>query len=217
MKPPISVDIWSDVQCPWCYIGKRRFETALETFTAANPEQPVNIVYHSFELSPDTPEGFVGTPLEYLSERKGLSREQVLEMFAQVTQIAAAEGLEYHFERAQQVNTRKAHELLHYAKDKGKQLETKEALLRAFFTEGLNLGDVDTLADVGAAAGLDRSDALAALEAGTFENEVTLDEQKARDLGINGVPFFAFNNTYGVSGAQSPAVFLETLEKVSHA
>ncbi|HWH26811.1 MAG TPA: DsbA family oxidoreductase [Pseudolysinimonas sp.] len=216
MSEPIKVDIWSDVQCPWCYIGKRKFETAVANFGAADASAPaVEVEYHSFELAPDTPVDYDGTPADFLSQRKGMSLEQVGQMFDHVTGIAASVGLDYHFDAVHQTNTIKAHELLHYAKSLGLQLELKERLLRAYFTEGRHIGRIEDLADLAAEVGLDRDEVVRVLESEEFLPAVKADVAQARAYGINGVPFFVINGQYGVSGAQDPATFLEVLTKVA--
>ena len=208
MSDPIKVDIWSDVQCPWCYIGKRKFESGIAAFG-----RPVEVEYHSFELAPDTPVDFDGTPVDYLSARKGIPVDQVHEMLARVTGIAAEVGLDYHFDAVQQTNTRKAHELLHFAKAQGKQSEVKELLLKAYFVDGEHVGKLETLADIAAEAGLDPADALRSLEQGEFADAVEADVQQAVALGIQGVPFYVIDGMYGISGAQPAEVFAQALEQ----
>lgn len=209
----VQVDIWSDVVCPWCYIGKRRFETALAEFTQANPQVQVDIIYHSFELSPDTPADFSGSAADYLVNAKGMSRDQVDQMLGQVTQLAAAEGLKYDYAAAQQTNTLRAHELLHFALAHGKQREVKERLLSGFFERGEHVGNIDTLVAVASEVGLPDAAARTALESGEYRAAVQQDIAQAREYGINGVPFFVFDGRFGVSGAQSPEVFVQALEK----
>jgi predicted DsbA family dithiol-disulfide isomerase len=206
---PIKVDIWSDVQCPWCYIGKRKFEAAVEAF-----DGDVEVEYHSFELAPDTPVDYEGTPAQYLAERKGLPMAQVEQMIERVRGIAAAVGLDYDYEHMHQTNTVKAHELLHYAKAHGRQLEMKEALLKAYFIDGGHVGRVGDLADLAATLGFDRQDVVRALEEETYLAAVKADMALARDYGINGVPFFVFDGQYGVSGAQESATFANVLDQV---
>lgn len=210
MSTPITIDIWSDIQCPWCYIGKRRLEAAVEKFSG-----DVAITYHSYELSPDTPVGYVGSTVDYLADRKGMPRDQVHQMLDHVTQTAAGDGLEYHLETAPQINTRKAHELLHFALEHGKQAEMKERLLRAHFTENKHTGEHAVLADLAAEVGLDRDLALAALNDGTYAAAVEADINQARAFGIQGVPFFVIDGKYGVSGAQPAEAFLQALEQVA--
>jgi predicted DsbA family dithiol-disulfide isomerase len=206
----VKIDIWSDIACPWCYIGKRRLETAL-----AQPGAPtVEIEYHSFELSPDTPVDFDGSEVDFLAHHKGMAAEQVEQMLGQMTQLAAAEGLEYHFDTVRHTKTLKAHELLHLAKAHGKQVELKERRLRAYFVEGRHVGRVDELVALAAEVGLDADEARAALESGTYADDVAADIEQARAYGIQGVPFFVFDERYGVSGAQSPETFTSVFEQV---
>ncbi|HEY5319702.1 MAG TPA: DsbA family oxidoreductase [Galbitalea sp.] len=209
MSNPIKVDIWSDVQCPWCYIGKRKFEAAVADF-----EGDVEVEYHSFELSPDTPVDFEGTPIDYLSERKGMPVDQVEQMLARVTGIAASVGLAYDYEHVHQTNTVKAHELIHFAKSKGRQLDMKERLLKAYFVDGRHVGRVEDLADLAAEIGLDRAEVVRVLTANTYLPDVKADVARAQEYGIQGVPFFVFDEKYGVSGAQETAAFTNVLEQV---
>jgi predicted DsbA family dithiol-disulfide isomerase len=205
---PIKVDIWSDVQCPWCYIGKRKFEAGVKAFG-----RPVEIEYHSYELSPDTPVDFEGSPIDYLSERKGLPVDQVHQMLERVTTVAAEVGLDYHYDLVHQTNTRKAHEVLHYAKAHGKQVEMKERLLKAYFIDGGHVGKLEQLADLAAEIGLDRADVLRSLETGEFADAVEADVQQAQAYGIQGVPFFVIDGKYGISGAQPAEAFAGALEQ----
>ena len=205
----IKVDIWSDVQCPWCYIGKRKFEAAVAGF-----DGEVDVEYHSFELAPDTPVDFDGTPKDYLSQHKGVSVQQADEMLARVTGIAASVGLDYDYDHVHQTNTVKAHELIHFAKSKGRQLDMKERLLKAYFVDGRHVGRIDDLADLAAEIGLDRAEAVQVLTDNTFLADVKADVAQAEAYGINGVPFFVFDEKYGVSGAQDAATFANVLEQV---
>ncbi|MDX6321102.1 MAG: hypothetical protein QOF52_960 [Propionibacteriaceae bacterium] len=209
VSEPIKVDIWSDVQCPWCYIGKRKFESGLAEF-----DGDVKVEYHSFELAPDTPVDYAGTPADYMLERRGIPREQFEQMTERVTTIAASVGLDYHFDLVHQTNTIKAHELLHHAKTQGRQLEMKERLLKAYFVDGAHVGRIEDLADLAADVGLDRAEALRALSDGDFLPAVKADVALAREYGIQGVPFFVFDHKYGVSGAQDAATFTTVLEQV---
>lgn len=209
VSEPIRVDIWSDVQCPWCYIGKRRFEAALEGF-----DGEVEVEYHSFELAPDTPLDFVGSTVDYLTERKGLTREQVDVMLERVTGIAASVGLDYHFDDVHQVNTVTAHELIHHAKARGLQEPMKERLFRAYFTEGRNLGDVETLVELAEEVGLDGDEARRALHDHDHLAAVKADVAQAAAYGIQGVPFFVIDGKYGISGAQETDTFVRALDQV---
>lgn len=211
----VKIDIWSDVACPWCYVGKRRLETALGRLEESGFAPQVEIEYHSFELSPDTPVDFDGTEVDFLAGHKGMPREQVEQMLGQMTQLAAAEGLAYDFDAVQHTKTLAAHELLHHAKAHGKQVEMKERLLKAYFEEGQHVGRVQVLADLAAEVGLDRDETVAALEDGRYADDVQADIEQARAYGINGVPFFVVDGRYGVSGAQDPAVFVQVLEQAA--
>jgi predicted DsbA family dithiol-disulfide isomerase len=206
----IKVDIWSDVQCPWCYIGKRKFEAAVAGF-----DGEVDVEYHSFELAPDTPVDFDGSPKDYLAERKGVSPDQVDQMLERVTGIAASVGLDYDYDHVHQTNTIKAHELLHYAKSQGRQLDMKERLLKAYFIDGRHVGRIEDLADLAAEIGLDRAEVVQVLTDNTYLADVKADVAQAEAYGINGVPFFVFDEKYGVSGAQNPATFANVLEQVA--
>ena len=205
----IKVDIWSDVQCPWCYIGKRKFEAAVEQF-----DGDVVVEYHSFELAPDTPVDFDGTPKDYLAEHKGISPDQVDQMLERVTGIAASVGLDYDYDHVHQTNTIKAHELIHYAKSQGRQLDMTERLLKAYFVDGRHVGRIEDLADLAAEIGLDRDEAAKVLTENTYLADVKADVAQAEAYGIQGVPFFVFDEKYGVSGAQDPATFANVLAQV---
>ena len=209
---PIKVDIWSDVQCPWCYIGKRKFEAGVKEFGRA-----VEIEYHSFELAPDTPVDFEGTPKEYLAERKGLSPEQVDVMLERVTGIAASVGLNYDYDSIKQTNMIKAHELLHLAKAHGKQIEMKERLLKAYFEEGKHVGKIENLADLAAEVGLDRAEVVEALTNETYLSAVKADMAQAQAYGVSGVPFYVIDGKFGISGAQDPSTFAAALTEASQA
>lgn len=205
----IKVDVWSDVQCPWCYIGKRKFEAAVAQF-----DGEVEVEYHSFELAPDTPVDFEGTPKDYLAQRRGISPEQADQMLERVTGIAASVGLDYDYDHVHQTNTIKAHELLHYAKSQGRQLEMKERLLKAYFIDGRHVGCIEDLADLAAEIGLDRDEVVRVLTEERYLPDVEADVAQAEAYGIHGVPFFVFNEKYGVSGAQEASTFANVLEQV---
>ena len=209
MSETIKVDIWSDVQCPWCYIGKRKFEDAVSRF-----DGDVEVEYHSFELAPDTPVDYDGTPVDYLSDRKGIDRAQARQMIDRVTGIASEVGLEYDYDHIHQTNTVIAHELLHFAKSKGRQLEVKERLLKAYFIKGEHVGRIEDLVEIAAELGFDRDEVTEALESHRFLPDVKADMAQAREYGIQGVPFFVFDGKYGVSGAQDAGTFANVLEEV---
>ncbi|MBH0009162.1 DsbA family oxidoreductase [Salinibacterium sp. SWN1162] len=206
---PVKIDIWSDVQCPWCYIGKRRLEAAVESSGIA-----VDIEYHSFELAPDTPVEYEGTPTQFLSESKGLASPQVKEMLTRVTDIATSLGLDYDYDHIHQTNTIKAHELLHFAKAQGRQLEMKERLLEAYFVKTEHVGRVADLADIAASIGFDRDEVVRVLESNEYLPAVKADMETAMQYGIQGVPFFVIEGKYGVSGAQESETFANVLTQV---
>ena len=205
----IKVDIWSDVQCPWCYIGKRKFEAGAALF-----DGNVEVEYHSYELSPDTPVDFDGTPVDYMSQRKGMPVAEVEQMLERVTGIAESVGLHYDYDSVHQTNTVIAHELLHYAKAHGRQLDMKERLLKAYFIDGRHVGRIEDLADLAAEIGLDRADVVRALTEHEFLADVKADVALANEYGIQGVPFFVIDGKYGVSGAQDPDTFTQVLNQV---
>ncbi|NEN06472.1 DsbA family oxidoreductase [Diaminobutyricibacter tongyongensis] len=214
MSEPIKVDIWSDIACPWCYIGKRKFEAGSGLFSGAGDDRGVVVEYHSYELSPDTPVDFDGSEIDYLSGHKGIPASQVQPMLERVRGIAGAVGLDYDFDALKHTNTVKAHELLHYAKAHGRQLEMAERLFSAYFVEGRHVGRVADLADLAAEIGLDRDDVVKALEADEYLSDVRTDQSVAVEYGIQGVPFFVIDGRYGVSGAQEAATFAQVLEQV---
>lgn len=205
----MRVEIWSDVVCPWCYIGKRRFEKALARF---DHSEEVEVVWRSFELHPEHPKG-VREPLEEsLAAKIGGTVEQVRAMNDRVKTLAAAEGLDYDFERYTLVNTFDAHRLTHLAQAHGLGAELHERFLRAQLIEGEVLDDADTLVRLSAEVGVPEDDARLVLEGDDYTTEVNRDIRELRALGGNGVPFFVIDRRYGVSGAQPTEVFLRALE-----
>ena len=213
MTQNIRVDIWSDVACPWCYIGKRKFEAAAEQFRAQGGE--VEVEYHSYLLDPSMPVDYEGSQIDYLANRKGMPVEQVKEMSDRITEIAKAVDLHYDFEHQIMTNTVLAHQLIHFAKAHGKQAEMKERLFKAYFVEGKHVGRVDALADLAEEVGLNRAEVMTALEAETYRPDFDADVAQAQAYGISGVPFFVLNGKYGISGAQETATFLEALTNIS--
>lgn len=209
----VDVQIWSDVACPWCYVGKRRFEQAVERFRAEGGD--VSVTYRSFELSPETPVDFEGDEVDFLARHKGMQRDQVVTMLDRMTVVAADEGLAYDFAALQHTNTVLAHQLLHLARSHGQQAAMKERLLAAYFVEGRHVGRVGDLADLAAEVGLDRDEVVAALESGAHLDDVRADQQRALELGIRGVPFFVLDDRLGVSGAQDPEVLLGALRQAA--
>jgi predicted DsbA family dithiol-disulfide isomerase len=206
----MNVDIWSDVVCPFCYIGKRKFESALSKFSH---KEDIHIIWHSFQLSPDM-EYTAGKSLnEWLAEKKGLTVQEAKQMNDHVSNLAAGTGLTFNFDIAKPANTFNAHRLIHFAAKFKLQDKAKERLLSAYFTEGLNVSDKDTLIQLGGEIGLDKKELEAMFDSDDMKYEVQSDIQEAEDNGIRGVPFFVFNRKYAISGAQSPEIFLAALNK----
>jgi predicted DsbA family dithiol-disulfide isomerase len=203
----MRVDIWSDIVCPWCYVGKRRFETALASFTADN----VEVVHHSFQLNPAAPRGSTTSRREMLKQKYSLTDARVDALDAQMTQIAAEEGLQYRLDMAVTGNTLDAHQMVHLAHEHRRQDAMVERLYRAYFTEGRSVFDEDSLVELAGDVGLDRDTARAALEDERYVTAVREDIEAARRLGVTGVPFFVIDGRYGISGAQPSATFLEAL------
>lgn len=206
----MKVDIWSDIRCPFCYIGKRKFETALAQFPQ---KDKVEVEWHSFELDPGlkTKPGF--TVHDYLAQRKGISREKSVQLHHQLTETATQVGLTYNFDQAVIANSFDAHRLVQLAKLNGLGDEAEERLFKAYYTEGKDISDHLTLIILGDEIGLNGKLVKQMLDSDALADEVRYDERQAQELGINGVPFFVINDRYGVSGAQQPEVFLQTLEK----
>jgi len=204
----VKVEIWSDVVCPWCFIGKRRFETALDRF---EHRADVEVEFRSFELNPNAEFQPEGTLEEALARKYGVSLEQAHAMNARVVDAAAGEGLQYRFDIARRGNTFDAHRLIHLAAADGLQAAMKERLMAAYFMEGRAIGDRDTLVELAGEVGVDPGRARAALDSDEYADDVRADEREAAELGITGVPFFVINRRYGVSGAQPPEVMLKAL------
>ncbi|MCC6611824.1 MAG: DsbA family oxidoreductase [Anaerolineae bacterium] len=206
----MKLEIWSDIACPWCYIGRRRLETALSQF---EHRDQVEIVWRSFQLDPGAPQEYEGSINEMLAEMKGIHPQQAAAMHAHVTNLAAQEGLDYRFDRVRPGNSFNAHRLLHLAAHHGVQSEMKERLQKAYFTDGLSIGDAETLVQLAVEVGLDADEARAVLNSDAFAGDVRADIRRAQMLGIGGVPFFLFDERYAVSGAQPAALFTTALER----
>ncbi|WP_218121534.1 DsbA family oxidoreductase [Tessaracoccus flavus] len=213
----IDVQIWSDIACPWCYIGKRRFERALEGF---EHRDEVRVTWRSYQLDPTLPQHDPRSEVEYLVQAKGLPRATVEQMVAHVGEQARGEGLEYNFDALVVANSRRAHRVLQAAKaadaaDGDTRTGTlKEALLAAHFVDGEDIGDVEVLTRLAAQAGIDQAETRAAVDSATLDDAVERDIREAGEIGVRGVPFFVFAGKYGVSGAQPPEVFSQALETV---
>jgi len=206
----MKVEIWSDVMCPFCYIGKRRFEQALDKFENKNA---VEVEWKSFQLNPNAVTNPDINIHQYLAKIKGISLEQAKEMNDYVTGMAAEVGLTYNFDQAIVANSFKAHRFSHYAKAQGKGVEAEEQLFKAYFTDGKNTDDTDTLVKLGVGIGLDADDLRKTLESSAYADDVKHDVAEASYLGVQGVPFFVFDRKYAISGAQALPVFEQTLEK----
>jgi predicted DsbA family dithiol-disulfide isomerase len=209
---PLTVEIWSDIVCPWCYVGKRRLEAALARF-----DHPVEVTWRSFELDPSAPRERELPAAEHLAAKYGMSVEQAQASQAQLTELAAAEGLEYHLDRTRGGNSFDAHRMLHLAAAHGVQDDAKERLMRAYFTEGEPIGDPETLVRLIAEIGIDADEARAVLEGDAYTDEVRAEEELAHRIGIQGVPFFVLNRRFGVSGAQPAEVLLDALARTEEA
>ncbi len=207
----MKVEIWSDVVCPFCYIGKRKFENALKDF---DHKENVEIQWKSFQLDPEAMPVAGQSLHQYLAKRKGVSPEKGKEMNDYMSGVAKEAGLQYNMDSAIVSNTLDAHRLLHLAQKHGLQNETKEALFKAYYTDSKNIGDTETLAAIGESVGLDANEIRTMLQGDEYTKDVQQDQYKAQQLGIQGVPFFVFNNKYAVSGAQPTEVFADVLEKV---
>lgn len=206
----MKIEIWSDVMCPFCYIGKRRFEKSLVNSTL---QDAVDIEWKSFQLSPDLQTDTTIRIDEYLAQHKGMSLEQAKALNKQVTQMAADEGLIYHFDKSIVANSFKAHVLTHFAKKFGKQNEVEELLFQSYFTNGQNIDDIDVLKDIANMAGLDAVQYEADVNNAVLDDEVKMDIHEAKQIGVQGVPFFVYDRKYAVSGAQAVELFTQTLEK----
>ncbi len=208
----MQIEIWSDVICPWCYIGKRRFEAALARFPQRDD---VNIIWRSFELDPHAPRQQPGTLEEMLARKYGVSLAQAAAMNARVTSTAKEVGLDYHLADARPGNTFDAHRLLHYAAARQQGAQATERIMHGDFCEGLPVGDIAALARLAPDFGMDQDDAMALLQSDAYADAVRADEERATELGVSGVPFFAFNGKFGVSGAQPVEIFSEALEEAA--
>lgn len=206
----MKIEIWSDVICPFCYIGKVKFETALNDFVNKNN---IEVEWKSFQIMPDLETQESRSLDEVLAHEKGISLNQAKELNGYATSMAKAVGLDYHFDKAIPANTLKAHQFLHFAKKSGAQNEAEEILFKAYFSEGKNIDDTETLLHLAQSLGLDEVDLKNTLERNTFVGEINSDIKEASQIGVTGVPFFVFNKKYAVSGAQDSKVFLEVLQK----
>lgn len=206
----MKVEIWSDVVCPWCYVGKRNFEAALAEFPHRDQ---VEVVWKAYELDPTGPAVRDGAYVDRLSSKYNVPTQQAQAMVDGMTARAAEVGLDFRFDIARPGNTFDAHRVLHLALERGVQDQVKERLLRATFTEGEPIGDRDTLVRLAGEAGLDEAEVREVLDGDAFADAVRMDEAEAAGFNISGVPFFVIDRTYGVSGAQPPATLAGVLQR----
>jgi predicted DsbA family dithiol-disulfide isomerase len=206
----MDVEIWSDVVCPWCYLGKARFERALGAF---EHRDEVNVVYRSFELDPTAAPGVTTPTVELLSGKYGMTVEAARNAQREMEQRAAGDGLTFRMDGLRSGNTRDAHRLLQLARERSRQAELVERLHRAYFTEQLSVFDHPALTELAVGAGLDRGEVERVLAGNEFDDAVTDDEATARELGANGVPFFVIDRRYGISGAQPAELFTDALSQ----
>jgi predicted DsbA family dithiol-disulfide isomerase len=208
----MQVDIFSDVVCPWCSVGKRRFEAALSRFEHADE---IDVVWRAYELDPQAPAVREGDYADRLARKYGMSRQQAVTAHERLTATAAAEGLDFHFERARPGNTFDAHRLLHYAREVGPRVQDalKERLFRAYFTEGAAIGEPETLQRLATEVGLDEREVADILAGDRYAEDVRADEREALELGVSGVPFFVVDGKFGIAGAQDADTILNVLER----
>src|SRR5690606_24807119 len=206
----MEIKTWSDVRCPFCYIGKKKFETALENF---KHKDDLKISWKSFQLDPNLKTDTSISTIDYFVENKGVDVEQAKQMLSGASQMGAEVGLTLDFEKSVLANSFNAHRLIQMAKSKGLGNEIEEALFKAHFEQGKNIDSQEELIVIGGSIGMDQNEIESMLKSEDFSYEVKQDELEARNIGVRGVPFFVFNDKFAVSGAQTPEVFLDTLGK----
>ncbi len=206
----MQVEIWSDVICPWCYIGKRRFEAALADFAQRDK---VRVIWRSFELDRDSPRQHPGTLEEMLAEKYRVSLHRAAAMNARITALAKEVGLDYRLDRARPGNTFDAHRLLHFADSRQLGDRATERIMHSYFSEGLAVGDRTALARLAPEFGISESDALAMLQSEDYSDAVRADEARAAGFEVSGVPFFLFDETTAITGAQPVEMFADTLQQ----
>jgi predicted DsbA family dithiol-disulfide isomerase len=210
IQPKMQVEIWSDVMCPFCYIGKRKFETALAQFADS---ASIEIVWKSYQLNPEMKTDPNKNSITALAEHKGISIAESEEMHKYVIEMAAKTGLNYNMEKTISANSFNAHRLTHYAKTMGKQLDVEEKLFEAYFISGKNIDDLNTLITIGESVGLPHQELTKVLQGNAYAEEVNKDIYEAQQVGVRGVPFFVFDRKFAISGAQESGVFLTSLQK----
>lgn len=207
----MKIEIWSDIVCPFCYIGKNRLEQALASFPHRDE---VEIVWKSYQLHPQFPQDAAGIPaVKYIKDAKGLSEEETLGMMHQVQSIGKSLNIDFNFEKSLIVNTLNAHRLIHFAQEIGQGNVLKERLFKAHFSEGKDINHIDSLTALAVEIGLDQIAVEELLHSDRFAYEVTQDIQEGINLGLRGVPFFVFNQKFGIAGAQPLEMFEKTLRQ----
>jgi predicted DsbA family dithiol-disulfide isomerase len=206
----MQVEIWSDVMCPFCYIGKRKFEAALSQFVH---KENIEVIWKSYMLNPEMKTDTNKNSIVALAEHKGISIEESKEMHKYVVEMATNAGLKYNMDKTISANSFNAHRLTHYAKSQGKQLEIEEKLFEAYFILGKNIDDTNTLIGLGESVGLSKETLAKVIKGNDYAEDVRQDVYEAQQVGVRGVPFFVFDRKYAVSGAQESAVFLQSLQK----
>jgi protein disulfide-isomerase len=211
MENTLKIQIWSDIMCPFCYIGKRRIESALKQF---EHKDAVEIEWKSFQLDANFVASADDNTVDHLAEKYGKSREWAQETVDNMTQNAKNSGLDFHFDKAILANSYNAHRLLHLAKKYNLSNELEELLFKAYLTDGKNINDLATLSALAQEVGIDKQLAEDVLHSDAYGDAVKNDIATAKQIGVQGVPFFVFDNKYAVSGAQHAETFVKTLEKV---
>ena len=207
----MKIEIWSDFACPFCYIGKKRFENALNEFKHKNK---VEVIYKAYQLNPDAPKVMVGSAYESFAKGHGTTVAQAKDRFKMFTENAKSVGLTYNYDIIQMTNTFDAHQIAKWANQFGKEDEVTNRFMKAYFTDGKNLADHEVLASLAAEVGLNEKEALKVLKENSFKNQVLAEQTEARQIGVQGVPFFVLNRKYGISGAQQQEYFLQALNKI---
>jgi predicted DsbA family dithiol-disulfide isomerase len=210
MRKPLKIDVWSDIVCPWCAVGKRRLEAALARFPH---KEDVEVVWRAFELDPSAPKLHPEDNATRIAAKYGRTKAQVEAMTKQLTETAAKDGLEFHLDRARSGNTFDGHRVLHLAAERGVQGAVKERLMRGYMSEGEAIGEHEVLVRLASEAGLDAEEVRAVLASDRYASEVRAEEAAARAMGVNGVPFFVLGGKYAVSGAQPAEMMLRALEQ----
>lgn len=215
MTKTMSVEVWADVSCPWCFIGKRRLSRAVNTFTAQHPDVRVDIESHSFELTPAVPEGYTGSEVDFMVAYEGVPRDRAERTLDALTELGKSEGISFHFDRVRHVNTYSLHRLLHFAKTQGVQWELMDRLYMAYFVEGEHLGDIEVLVRLAGEVHLAEVSVRELLaDDDMLAGAVDFDLQRAQMLGVTAVPYFLLNRKYAIPGAVSESQFVEALTRV---